>query len=78
MKRNALEAVAATFGNLFAWFAHSEQIWFGIFATYVRDIAPAMNLPDLRGPFLFLTLVYLGLRIGDLWDRRDEIDEDLT
>jgi hypothetical protein len=61
-------------GNLLSWMAHTEQIWFPAVGAYVRWIAPAYNLPDLRGPFAFITLLYIGLRIGDLLDKRDEIN----
>jgi len=74
VNKNVIEATTATAGNLFAWFAHSEQIWFGIAGTYVQFLAPNLNLPDLRGPFLFLTLCYLGLRLADLWEKQDEIE----
>jgi hypothetical protein len=61
-------------GNLFAWMAQTEQIWFPTVGAYVRWIAPAYNLPDFRGPFAFVTLLYIGLRVGDLLEQRDEID----
>jgi len=75
--KDALEGIAAVFANLFAWMAHSEQIWFPLVSTYVRHISEAFGLPDLRGPFIFLTLVYAGLRFGDLLDKRESIDENL-
>jgi len=69
-----LGALAVGAGNLLAWIAHSEQIWFPIAGTYMRYISPMYNLPDLRGPFAFLALLYIGLRLGDLLDKRDELN----
>jgi len=77
-KRGVTEAVLATFANWFAWFGYTEQIWFPMAGAYVRYVQPEMaGLPDLRGPFLVMTLAYIGLRIGDLWHKRDEISETL-
>lgn len=75
MTRRLWEGVAAAFANLFAWFAHTEQIWFPIAGAYIRYLEPAFGLPDLRGPFAFLTLCYIGLRIGDLWNKKEELEE---
>ncbi|QLG62198.1 hypothetical protein [Halorarum salinum] len=75
--RDAAGPLVAALGNLFAWVASSEEIWFSVVATYIRFIAPETALPDLRGPFLFLTLCYLGLRLADLWDAKDEVDDTL-
>lgn len=75
--REYLEAILAVLGNLFAWFAHTEQIWFPVAAAYVRDLAPVYGLPDLRGPFAMLTLIYIGLRLGDWLNKRDEIKDTL-
>ncbi|WP_134671729.1 hypothetical protein [Halorussus marinus] len=70
-------AVAGVAGNLFAWMAQTEEIWMSIAGAYVRYLAPGLGLPDLRGPFLFLSLVYIGFRLSDLWDERDEVTENL-
>jgi hypothetical protein len=78
MNKDAFGGVLALVGNGFAWVAQSEEIWFSIIATYVRHIAPGTALPDLRGPFMLLTLAYLGFRLGDLLDKRDELDEDMS
>lgn len=78
MSSNDLVAgVTATAGNVFAWIAQSEQIWFPVFGAYAKYISPMYNLPDLRGPLAFLTLAYIGLRIGDLLDKRNEVDDTL-
>ncbi|WP_132060244.1 hypothetical protein [Halorussus amylolyticus] len=74
-KNNVVAGVTATVGNLFAWVSQTEQIWFPMASVYVKDIAEVYGLPDLRGPFLFLTLVYLGLRLGDLWGKTEDLDE---
>ena len=71
LPREAVESLAITGGNLLAWIAHTEQIWFPTAGAYVRFVAPEYGFPDLRGPFLFLTLLYIGLRIGDLLDKQD-------
>lgn len=63
-----------SFGNLAAWIAETEQIWFPIVGAYTRWIAPAYNLPDLRGPFVFVALLYVGLRIGDMLNKKEEIE----
>jgi len=60
--------------NLGAWVAHTEQLWFPVVGAYYRYIAPTYNLPDLRGPFIFLTLLYAGLRIGDMLNKKEEIE----
>jgi hypothetical protein len=71
-----LRGVFITLANLFAWVAHTEQIWFPAAGAYVRYLEPTYQaLPDLRGPFLALTLLYIGLRVGDLLDKRDEVLE---
>ncbi|QHS17784.1 hypothetical protein GWK26_11860 [haloarchaeon 3A1-DGR] len=77
MNRDVIGAVTALAGNGFAWLAQSEEIWFSVIATYVRYIAPGTSLPDLRGPFLVATLAYLGFRLADLWDKQDDLDEDM-
>lgn len=71
--REAAEALLVMLANGFAWIAHTEQIWFPTAGAYVRFVAPEYGLPDLRGPFLFLSLLYIGLRVGDLLDKEDEI-----
>ena len=68
-----LGGLAVVFGNLFAWVAHTEQIWFPAIGAYIRFVAPAYDLPDLRGPFAFLTFLYIGLRIGDLLTKRKDV-----
>lgn len=73
MKRGTVEAATALAGNAFAWFAGTEQIWFPTVGAYTRWIAPALGLPDLRGPFLAITMCYIGLRAGDLWNKRDDM-----
>lgn len=78
MERKDLAAgVFAVLGHGFAWIAHTEQIWMPMAGAYVRYLAPAYNLPDFRGPFAFLTLTYIGLRMGDLWNKRDELENTL-
>lgn len=77
MSRSALEGLTVLGGNLFAWLAHTEQIWFPMVGAYVRFLQPELGLPDLRGPFLFLTLLYVGLRIGDLLKERDTLESNL-
>lgn len=74
---DAVAGVIATVGNLIAWIAHTEQIWFPMAAVYVNDLSAAFGLPDLRGPFLALTLLYVGFRLGDFVDKRDEIESNL-
>jgi sterol desaturase/sphingolipid hydroxylase (fatty acid hydroxylase superfamily) len=77
---NGKDLVAAVIGLVahgFAWISATEQIWMPTMGAYVRYIAPGLGLPDLRGPFLFITMLYIGLRFGDLWDERDEIEETL-
>ncbi|NHN59822.1 MULTISPECIES: hypothetical protein [Halorussus] len=74
-RRDLAAGVLAVLGHGFAWVSHTEQIWMPMAGAYVRYVAPATGLPDLRGPFLFITLVYIGLRIGDLWDRRDDLED---
>lgn len=69
--------VVATLGNVFAWVSFSEQIWFPMLGAYVRFLQPVYELPDLRGPFAFVTLLYIGLRIGDLWNKREELEDTL-
>lgn len=71
--REAAEGLLVGGANLFAWIAHTEQIWFPTAGAYVRFVAPEYGLPDLRGPFLFLSLLYIGFRIGDLLDKKDEL-----
>lgn len=71
--REAAEALGILLGNGFAWIAHTEQIWFPTIGAYVRFLAPEYGLPDLRGPFLALTLLYIGLRLGDMLDKGDEL-----
>ncbi len=62
-----------------AWIAQSEHIWFGLAETYMRVLGPMFGLPDLRGPFIFITLIYVGLRLADWLDAREELEEtDLT
>ena len=76
MSRTKLFAAgAATAGNLLAWVAHTEQIWFPMMGAYVRFLAPETGLPDLRGPFLLMTMMYIGLRIGDLWNDKENVIE---
>lgn len=74
MKKDLGAVVIAVLGHGFAWVSHTETIWMPMAGAYVRYLAPAYNLPDLRGPFLFITLVYIGLRMGDLWNKRDELE----
>jgi hypothetical protein len=77
---NGNDLWAAAIGVLahgFAWIAHTEQIWMPMAGAYVRYLAPAFDLPDLRGPFAFLTLCYIGLRLGDMWNKRDELEVNL-
>lgn len=59
------------------WIMHTEQIWFPMVGAYVKYLAPVYNLPDMRGPLAFLSLVYIGLRLGDLWNERNEIEESI-
>ncbi|WP_435145922.1 hypothetical protein [Halobaculum sp. P14] len=73
--KHIAEVATALAGNLWAWFAATEQIWFPTVGAYVRWIAPAYNLPDLRGPLAFLTLCYIGLRLGDLWSKNDSLED---
>ena len=73
--KEAAEALAILVGNGFAWIAGTEQIWFPTIGAYIRFVAPATELPDLRGPFLALTLLYIGLRVGDMLDKTDELNE---
>lgn len=75
--RTQIEAIVALLGHSAAWLAHTEQLWFPMTAAYVRYIAPVYELPDLRGPFAAITLVYLGLRMGDWLNERNEIEETL-
>ena len=75
--RSAIEGGIALLGNLVAWMAASETIWFGMLGSYQTYLAPVYELPDLRGPMAFATLLYVGLRLGDLWSKRQEIDETL-
>ena len=74
-RKDLVAGVLAVLGHGFAWIAHTEQIWMPMAGAYIRYLAPAYNLPDLRGPFAFLTLCYIGLRLGDLWNKRDELEE---
>ena len=79
--RNTLEVLVGLLANGAAWAATTEQIWFPIAAAYVRYIGPIYNLPDMRGPLAFISLAYIGLRLGDLWNARDDMDdtmEDMT
>lgn len=73
--KNAGESVALFALNSVAWIAGSEQIWFGLAGTYMRVLRPMYGLPDLRGPFIFITLLYVGLRLADWMDAREEIEE---
>lgn len=75
--RTHIEAVVGLLAHLFAWIAQTEQIWFPVAAAYVRDLAPVYGLPDLRGPFAALTLMYVGLRLGDWLNKRNEIEDTL-
>jgi hypothetical protein len=75
--RDSFGGVLALLGNLAAWIAQSETIWMGMLGSYQTYLAPVYNLPDLRGPMAFAALLYVGLRLGDLWDKREEIDETL-
>ncbi|WP_311170646.1 hypothetical protein [Halobellus ordinarius] len=75
--KNTIEGGTALLGNLFVWIAHSETIWFGMLGSYQTYLAPVYNLPDLRGPMAFATLLYVGLRLGDLWERREEVEDTL-
>lgn len=70
---DVLGGVVLVAGNLFAWLGHTEQIWFPAIGAYIRFVAPIYDLPDFRGPFLFLTLIYIGFRIGDLLDKRKDV-----
>lgn len=73
--REAAETLLMIVGNGFAWLSHTEQIWFPTIGAYVRFVAPeAAALPDLRGPFLMLSILYIGFRLGDLLDERDELN----
>lgn len=72
--REAVEVLALGGGNLLAWIAHSEQIWFPMTASLINYVAPAYGLPDLRGPLAFMTLMYIGLRLGDLLEERNELE----
>lgn len=77
---NGKDLWAAGFGvvaHAFAWIGQTEQIWMPVAGAYVRYIAPETPLPDLRGPFLFLTLLYVGLRLGDMWNKRNELEDTL-
>lgn len=74
MSKDLLTGVVALLGNLFAWMAATEQIWFPALGAYVRFLAPVYDLPDLRGPFAAITLLYIGLRIGDLLNKRNEVE----
>jgi hypothetical protein len=73
--KNAVEMILGFMMNTVAWIAHSEQIWFGLAGTYMRVLRPMYGLPDLRGPFIFLTLLYVGLRLADWLEQREEIEE---
>ena len=76
-KKDVVAGVLAVLGHGYAWIAHTEQIWFPMIGAYVRFVAPETGLPDLRGPFLVLTMMYIGLRIGDFWNKRDTLEETL-
>lgn len=75
--RSYAEALVALGGNLAVWIAHTEQMWFPMASAFVRYLAPMYGLPDLRGPFLAITMAYLGLRLADWFDKREELDENL-
>lgn len=77
LSSDGIAGFVATAGNLVAWLAHSEQIWFPMLGAYVKFVGPVFELPDLRGPFAFLTLVYLGLRLGDLVAKKDKTESTL-
>ncbi|MFB6134877.1 MAG: hypothetical protein ABEJ55_07805 [Halanaeroarchaeum sp.] len=72
--KEAIEVLTILIGNGFAWMAGTEQIWFPTIGAYVRFIAPTTQLPDLRGPFLAITMLYIGLRLGDMIDKGDELE----
>lgn len=77
-KRGLKEAAVGAFAHGFAWIGHTEQIWFPMAGAYMRYLQPELaGLPDLRGPFLAITLAYIGLRIGDLLNEREELQETL-
>lgn len=75
--KDLVAGVIAVFGHLFAWIAQTEEIWMSVAGVYIRYIAPELDVPDLRGPFLFLTMVYIGLRLADLWNERNELEDTL-
>lgn len=77
MSKDLFAGISAMLGNGFAWIAHSEQIWFPMLATLHRQLAPMLGLPDLRGPFIFITLLYVGFRLSDLLEEKDELEENL-
>ena len=74
--KGLIEGILTLLINGVAWFAGTEQLWFPMAATVYRYMGPIMDLPDLRGPFLFLTLCYLGLRLSDWIDKTDETNVD--
>jgi hypothetical protein len=76
--KDSLTDTVAVLANGVAWIAQTEGIWFPMAAAYARYLQPIYGLPDIRGPLAFLTLVYLGLRLADLWDAKDEAMEEMT
>lgn len=77
MNKDIGAAIIGVLAHGFAWIAQTEQIWMPMAGAYVRYLAPAFGLPDLRGPFAFLTLCYIGLRLGDLWNERNDLETTL-
>ena len=76
-RKDLVAGVLGLLAHSFAWIAHTEQIWMPAIGAYVRWLAPAMGLPDLRGPFLFITLLYIGLRLGDMLNAENKLEENL-
>ncbi|EMA14495.1 hypothetical protein [Haloarcula marismortui] len=76
--KDSVTDTVAVLANGAAWIAQTEGIWFPIATTYARYLQPIYGLPDIRGPLAFLTLVYLGLRLADLWEAGDEAMEEMT
>ncbi|EMA24637.1 hypothetical protein [Haloarcula argentinensis] len=76
--KESVADLTAVLANVVSWVAHTEQIWFPMAAAYARYLEPVYGLPDIRGPLAFITLTYMGLRLADLWDAKDDAMEEMT